>query len=46
MGDAVLRGYGAEMVDKDGNITVKSDARTRCSIGSELVPVLPPQLLG
>ena len=41
---AVLRGYGAQMVDKDGNITVKSDAMKQVlEWFQKLVPVLPPR---
>ena len=42
---AVLRGYGAQMVDKDGNITVKSDAMKQVlEWFQKLVPVLPQQV--
>jgi ABC-type glycerol-3-phosphate transport system substrate-binding protein len=41
----VMRAYGAQMTDKDGNITVKSDA-TKQVLGwfKKLVPVLPPDV--
>jgi ABC-type glycerol-3-phosphate transport system substrate-binding protein len=39
---AVLRGFGAQMVDKDGNVTVKSDATKQAlEWFRKLVPVLP-----
>ncbi|MGE3784870.1 MAG: ABC transporter substrate-binding protein [Alphaproteobacteria bacterium] len=42
---AVLRGFGAQMADKDGNITVKSDAtKQMLEWFQKLVPVLPPQV--
>jgi len=40
--DPVLRGHGAALVDKDGNITVKSDAtRQVLEFYKKLVPYLP-----
>ena len=42
---AVLRGFGAQMTDKDGNITVRSDAMKQVLAWfQKLVPVLPPQV--
>jgi ABC-type glycerol-3-phosphate transport system substrate-binding protein len=42
---AVLHGHGAQMVDKDGNITVKSDEMKQVlEWFQKLVPVLPPQV--
>jgi ABC-type glycerol-3-phosphate transport system substrate-binding protein len=39
---ALFRAYGAELVDKDGNITVKSDkVRAVLEYGQKLVKVLP-----
>lgn len=41
--DPVLRSHGAAMVDKDGNITVKSDAmRQVLEWFKKLVPLMPP----
>ena len=43
---AVMRAYGAQMIDKDGNITVKSDATKQVlEWFKKLVPVLPPRRL-
>ena len=42
---AVLRGFGAQLVDKDGNVTVRSDATKQVlEWFQKLVPVLPPQV--
>ena len=42
---AVFNAYGAELVDKDGNITVKSDATKQVlEWFKKLVPVLPPDV--
>jgi ABC-type glycerol-3-phosphate transport system substrate-binding protein len=43
--EVVLRGYGAQMVDQEGNITVKSDATKQVlEWFKRLVPVLPPDV--
>jgi ABC-type glycerol-3-phosphate transport system substrate-binding protein len=42
---AVMRGFGAQLTDKDGNITVNSDAtKQMLQWFQKLVPVLPPQV--
>ena len=45
LGLSVLRAHGAQMTDKDGNITVKSDATKQVlEWFKKLVPVLPPDV--